>query len=140
MPALHAEYMPVPTCPRWCDVELTFTTAPPTPAGAHGPQLVLQAHGGSQERDVDHPAGVADVDLVERLVLHGTDRVVAREVERAELLDGDGHTSLHVGLHRDVSGDRDAGPARRLEQLDGLVGGRGIDVVRRRRVRRTTPG
>ena len=31
MPALHAEYMPVPTCPRRCDVELTFTTAPPTP-------------------------------------------------------------------------------------------------------------
>ena len=84
-----------------------------------------------KQRDVDHSPGVADVDLVERLVLHGTDRVVAREVECAELLDGDGHTSLDVGFHRDVSGDRDPAPTRSLEQLDGFVGGRGIDIVHR---------
>jgi hypothetical protein len=34
-------------------------------------------------------------------------------------------TPLHVGFHRDVSGDRDPGSTRGLEQTDGLVGGRG---------------
>ena len=101
---------------------------------------MLEAQGGSQERDVDHSPGVADVELVERLVLHDTDRVVAREVECAELLDGDGHTSLDVGFHRDVAGDRDPAPIRSLEQLDGLVGGRGIDVVHGDARARTTPG
>ena len=65
----------------------------------------------------------------EGLVLYGPDRVVAHEVECSELLDGDRHTSLHVGFHGDVADNRDRGPARGLEQLDRLVGGRGIDVV-----------
>ena len=111
----------------------------PTVTGnAHRPQLVLQAQRRSEERDVDGRPGIAEVELVQEILLHHSDRVVACEVETPEPLDRRRHAPRHVVFPRDVSGDRHSGAAGGDDQRGRLLGGRRVDVVHRdtRAVRR----
>ena len=128
MPALHAEYMPVPTCPRWCDVELTFTTAPPTP-----PARMART---SCFRHMAVPRSA--MSIIRRASSTSSSSSGWCCTEPTALLHAKSSApscSTVTATHRSTSASTEMSPAiatpvppAASSRLDGFVGGRGIDV------------